>query len=356
MAGEDPRLDRPRQVREAFDVDAVHAWLGAQVADLPAEPPEVAQFSGGASNLTYLLRYADRELILRRPPPGRKAKGAHDMAREYRLQAALAPVLPEVPPMVALCEDADVLGADFYVMQRLRGIIPRADLPPGMTLTPDQARALCTNALDRLVALHGIDVDGAGLSWVGKGEGYVQRQVDGWCRRYTDALTWNVPRWRGVMDWLRDHVPADRDHVLIHNDFRFDNLVLDPADPTRIVGILDWELATVGDPLMDLGNALAYWVDRTDGPMSQRIRRQPTHLPGMLTRREVVAYYGARTGRDVADFRFYEVQGIFRLAGIAQQIYLRYHRGQTRNPAFRWFWLINHFLHWRAVRVIRGRS
>lgn len=351
-------LDRPRGVREGegLDVAAVDGWLRGQVEGLPDGPPEVGQFSGGASNLTYRLRYPDRDLILRRPPFGRKAKGAHDMVREYRLQEALAPVLDTVPTMVALCEDQEVLGCDFYVMERIVGIIPRADLPKGVELGEDGNRQLCTNVLDQLIALHGIDVESTGLSSFGKGRGYVQRQIEGWTRRYDKARTWNVPRWTPVIAWLREHMPDDIDTVLIHNDFRFDNVVLDPDDPTRVVGLLDWEMATLGDPLMDLGNTLAYWVQADDDPLMQRIRRQPTHLPGMLTRDEVVAYYLERTGYEVDDFTFYEVYGLFRLAVIVQQIYWRYHHKQTRNPAFRLFWVFNHYLRYRAGRALRARG
>lgn len=348
-------LDRAGDVREgeALDVAAVVDWLKAEGVDV-AWRPEVRQFSGGASNLTYLLRWPERELILRRPPPGRKAKGAHDMAREFRIQRALAPVFDVVPPMVALCEDEAVLGADFYVMERLRGVIPRRNLPRGLDLSPDQVRRLCVGFLDRLVDLHAVDVDAAGLTWIGKGEGYVERQISGWCRRYERARTWNVPRWRSVMRWLRDHQPEDADTVVIHNDYRLDNVVLDPDDPTRIVGVLDWELATLGCPLMDLGNTLAYWVEPGDDRLMQSVRRQPTHLPGMLTRAEVVAHYAERTGRSLEDFRFYRVYGLFRLAGIIQQIYQRYHLGQTTNPAFRNFWVFNHYLRYRAWRAMRG--
>lgn len=346
-------LDAPRDVREAFDVDAVAAWLAGQGVGLTGLP-EVRQFPGGASNLTYLLRYPERDLILRRPPPGHKAKGAHDVAREYRLQAALKPVYPAVPDMVALCEDTSVLGSDFYVMARIEGIIPRARMPRGVDLSPEQARALCMAVLDKFVALHQVDHVAAGLAGFAKGTDYVQRQIEGWCRRYEGVPTWNTPKWTKVMRWLRDHQPPSGPTCIVHNDFRMDNLVLDPADPTHIIGVLDWELATLGDPLMDLGNSLAYWVQADDDRLSQSIRRQPTHLPGMLTRRQLVEAYAERTGVAVDDFRFYQIYGIFRLAVIVQQIYYRYHHGQTTNPAFKRFWVFNHYLRWRAGRALKG--
>lgn len=358
-----------REVREedAFDTAAAAAWLREHADPAVVDPaaldgvPEVRQFSGGASNLTYLLRWGPTgagsggtELILRRPPGGTKARGAHDVAREHRIQAALRPVFPQVPRMVALCEDESVIGSPFYAMERLVGHIPRTEL--GLDLSPEQVRTLCTRVLDLLVDLHSLDPGAAGLADLGKGEGYVARQVAGWSRRYTAARTWNVPSFDRVMAWLDAHQPADRRTCLIHNDFRLDNVVLDPDDPTRPIGLLDWEMATLGDPLMDLGGALAYWVQADDGPLFRLFRRQPTHVPGMLTREEVVRYYAERTGLeiDARQWAFYEVFGLFRLAAICQQIYYRYHHRETTNPAFRHFWLAVHVLDRRCRAVIRG--
>jgi aminoglycoside phosphotransferase (APT) family kinase protein len=340
-------VTRPVRDEDAFDIAAVSAWLGLD------EAPQVEQFSGGASNLTYLLRYPDRELILRRPPAGEKAASAHDMSREYRIQSALAPVFPYVPEMVAYCPDESVIGSPFYVMRRVAGRIPRREL--GVDLPPERVRQLCTRALDLLVDLHSVDPAAAGLADLGKGAGYVARQVEGWSRRYRAVRTRNVGSFAKVMAWLHDNQPADRGTCLIHNDFRFDNVVLDPDDPTRPVALLDWEMATLGDPLMDLGGALAYWVQADDGPLFRAFRRQPTHTPGMLTRREVVDYYRARRGLEITDrqWAFYEVFGLFRLAVIGQQIYYRYYHRQTTNPAFRYFWVACHVLEARCRRIIR---
>lgn len=342
-----------REVREedAFDVAAVDAWLRT-VADLPAGPPEVRQFSGGASNLTYLLRYPGKDLILRRPPVGTKARGAHDMGREYRIQAALAPVFPYVAPMVGHCTDEALIGSEFYVMERLVGSIPRKDFDVAMT--PEQTRAACTNALDLLVALHGVDPAAAGLGALARGEGYVERQISGWSTRYRDARTDNVADLEDVMTWLAAHQPVDRGSCLIHNDFRFDNVVFSEDDPTRPLGLLDWELATIGDPLMDLGCVLSYWIEADDDDMWQLVRMQPTNADGMLTRAEVVDYYCSRAGLDVTpeEWRFYEVYGLFRLAGIAQQIYYRFHHGQTTNPRFEHFWMFVNMLGDRARAIM----
>lgn len=338
------------RAEDAFDVARVDAWLKERLDGL-AGTPEVTQFSGGASNLTYLLRYPDAELVLRRPPVGRKASSAHDMAREYDVQRKLKPVFPHVPTVRALCRDPEVIGGDFYVMDRVPGLIPRGRLPEGMVLDRARARALSKTFVDTLADLHGVDVAAAGLTDLGKGAGYVRRQVEGWTRRYAQARTRNTPSFAKVTAWLADNRPDDVATRVIHNDWRLDNIVLD-RDSLRVVGVLDWEMATLGDPLMDLGGALAYWVQADDDRMARATRRQPSHLPGMLTRAEIVERYCDRTGLPADNWTFYEVFGLFRLAVIAQQIYYRYHHGQTRNPAFRNLWLAVNYLNWRCRRVI----
>ncbi|AKS42285.1 phosphotransferase family protein [Wenzhouxiangella marina] len=347
-------IDQPRHLRDEdrFDVQAVDAWLKARVAGLEGTP-EVEQFSKGASNLTYRLRYADRDLILRRPPPGTKAKSAHNMVREHDVQKALKPVYPKVPAMVALCTDDSVIGCDFYVMERIEGIILRANLPPGLELSTEQAATLCRRAIDGLIELHSVDVEAAGLASLGKGEGYNRRQIDGWSERFRRARTWNVFKGEKVMRWLDANVPEEVGIRVIHGDYRFDNIVLSAEDPLEIIGVLDWELATLGDPLMDLGNSLAYWVQADDDRFLKGFRRQPTHIPGMMTRREVVDYYCDRMGFRPDNWAFYEVYGLFRLAAIVQQIYYRYHHGQTRNPAFKGFWKAANYLLWRCGRIIK---
>ena len=347
-------LDQASEVRaeDDFDVAAVDAFLKRHI-DLSGAP-SVKQFPGGASNLTYELSYPGRDLILRRPPGGHLPKSGHDMRREYTVQSRLKPVYPYVPTMVAFCDDRSVMDRDFYVMQKLRGTILRSELPKGMSLTPEQARQLSTGWVERLVELHAVDPIAAGLEDLGRGEGYVQRQIEGWTRRYEAARTRNVPSFKKVKRWLADNMPGDVASVVIHNDWRFDNVVLDPNDPQKIIGVLDWEMATLGDPLMDLGSALAYWVEAGDGRIAQKFRRQPSHLPGMLSRREVVETYARLSGRDLPDFRFYEVYGYFRLAGIIQQIYKRYHDGETTNPRFKNFWLVVWWLHHEAKKAMRA--
>ncbi len=336
---------------EELDDRAVGNWLIEHGEDISG-PVEVTQYSGGASNWTYRLQYENADLILRRPPKGTKAKSAHDMSREYHVQRALAEYYPVVPEMVLLCQDESVIGCDFYVMKRIEGIIPRANLPKEINFDELQTRELCTNFIDKLIELHQVPYEGTDLEKLGKGDGYCQRQVDGWDSRYEKAKTINVPSFKYVRQWLKDHVPSDSKTCVIHNDWRFDNVILDPENPSKIIGVLDWEMATLGDPLMDLGSSLAYWVEESDNAIFKATRRQPTHLKGMFTRAEVVEYYLNKTGLKTDNWTFYEVFGIFRLAVIAQQIYYRYYHKQTNNPAFKDFWIVIHALNIRALKLI----
>lgn len=344
----------PLRAGEPLDVGALDAYLKSHIPSLSGEP-SVRQFPGGASNLTYLLVYPERELVLRRPPFGHKAKSAHDMVREAKVMQALRPVYPLVPSVVAVCDDDSVIGSPFFVMERLRGIILRRDLPSGLTLDEAQTRQLADNMLDGLCRLHSIDVESAGLGELGKGEGYVARQVAGWSKRYRDARTPDVPDYEQVMAWLSSHMPSHETAIrVVHNDYRFDNLVLDLNQPTRVIGVLDWELATLGDPLMDLGNSLAYWVEAGDDPAWRKLRRQPTHLAGMPTRRQVLSAYQAKTGFGVPSFDYYLAFGLFRLAVIAQQIYFRFFHGQTKVPEFGSFGQIVTLLERRTSQAIES--
>ncbi len=351
-------VDRAHAVRagEELDVERVDAFLKAQIPGL-AGTPEIRQFPRGASNLTYLAAYPGRELVIRRPPFGHKAKGAHDMLREARVMSALKPVYPVVPAVLAIGDDPAVMGCDFYVMERIAGIIPRQDLPAELGLDETMTRKLCVGFIDKLVELHAIDPRSAGLSALGKGEGYVGRQVEGWSRRFREARTEDVSDFEPVMAWLAAKRP-EREIAIraIHGDFRFDNVVLDPADPFRVIGVLDWEMATLGDPLMDLGNALAYWVQADDDEYFRRTRRQPTNAPGMLTRAEVIRHYAARTGLSVGNFDFYEVFGLFRVAVIVQQIWRRYREGATRDPQFAAFGPLVNYLDGRCRRLVAAST
>ncbi len=349
-------VDQATRVRdgEEIDVQAVGAYLRTQIPDLSKEI-EINQFPSGFSNLTYQIRAGDREMVLRRPPIGAKVDKGHDMEREFNVLTALHPVFPRCPRPLAYCDDGAVIGAPFFVMEKLSGIILRKDLPQGLEFSREQARTICENLTDTLVEIHSIDMDATGLAAMGKPEGYVKRQVDGWSGRYTKARTQDAPDCEALMAWLADKMPADTDSpVMVHNDYKMDNLVLDPDRPENITGILDWEMATYGDPLMDLGNSLAYWVEADDPQEMQMMRTMPTHLPGALTRREIIDRYGERTGRDVADFDYYYCFGLFRLAVIAQQIYNRYFHGLTKNKRFAMLIFGVHALEKTAMTIVNG--
>lgn len=315
---------------DSFDIAAVHNWLNQFISE--KDLPEVKQFRSGASNLTYLLKYPDRELVLRRPPVGTKAASAHDMKREFLIQSRLKPVYPLVPNVIALCEDVSILGSDFYVMERVPGEIFRRDVPE--SITKEDIAIMAESMVSGLAQLH--SVDASVLQELNKGSGYVERQVSGWSKRYRAALTDDVPDGEVVMNWLAANKPDDVDSCVIHGDWRIDNMVFD-LGAKKLAGVLDWELATVGDPLMDLGSALAYWIDKDDEPMFASLRRQPSNLDGMPTRKEFIAKYLEISNRKCDDFTFYEVFGLFRLTVIIQQIWARYRAGQTTNPAFAGF-------------------
>lgn len=239
------------------------------------------------------------------------------------------------PQPLAFCQDQEVMGCDFYVMERLEGIIIRKNLPPGLALSRDQVRTLFTRLMEVQLELHSIDYEAVGLEGFGKPAGYVERQVTGWCKRYRAARTDDAPDFEKVMAWLNQNMPPGAQRAtIVHNDFKLDNLVVDSGDPTRITGVLDWEMATIGDPLMDLGNTLAYWVQADDPEERQLMRSMPSNLEGALTRREVIDLYARRTGRPLENFQYYYCFGLFRLAAIAQQIYYRYYHGQTQDQRF----------------------
>jgi aminoglycoside phosphotransferase (APT) family kinase protein len=332
-------IDNPSDIRkgEELNADRVGKFIRDTIPELEGEI-NILQFPSGASNLTYLITIGDREMILRRPPFGTKAKTAHDMNREYRILTALNPVFSYCPRPIVYTDDASIMGCPFYLMERVSGVILRRDLPSGLDLTPQQVRHLFEKLVSVQFELHTIDYHKIGLDNFGKPQGYVERQVLGWSKRYRAARTPDAPDCESVMPWLQEHVPPDSENpAIIHNDFKLDNVVLDKEDPTKIIGVLDWEMATIGDPLMDLGSSLAYWVEPGDPPELQAFRTMPTHLEGALSREQMIEYYGKLSGRSIEDFSFYYCFGLFRLAVIAQQIYYRYYHGQTKDERFKNF-------------------
>ena len=332
-----PDPTRPPRSGEELAAAPLTAWLAAHVPDLAAGtvPLTIEQFPGGHSNLTYLLRAGGRELVLRRPPFGSQVKSAHDMGREHRILSRLWTVYPKAPRAFAACDDPAVIGAPFYVMERVRGAVLRHQKPPaGVELPPATMRRLSEAVVDGLVELHAVDAAAAGLGDLGRPHGYVERQVSGWHGRWQKARTDDVPEVDRAFAWLAGHLPPESGAALLHNDYKYDNLVLDPNDPARIVAVLDWEMATLGDPLMDLGTSLGYWMNADDDPGLLALPAGPTTLPGNLTRAEVAERYGELSGRDVSHVLFHYVYGLLKIAVIAQQIYLRFHQGLTRDARF----------------------
>lgn len=337
-------VDQPAPVRPGEEIDL--AALGAYLAEqLPGATGEVAveQFPSGYSNLTYAVRVGTaegaRELVLRRPPFGAAVATAHDMEREHRVLSALAGVYPKAPRPVLYCDRPEVLGAPFFLMERVEGVVLRARLPEEGAIGPAGFAALSRAFADALAELHSLDYRAAGLGDLGRPEGYALRQVRGWTARYMAAKTDEVPEIERAARWLDDRLPemsaAAPRAALVHNDFKYDNLVLDPGDLARIRAVLDWEMATVGDPWMDLGSTLAYWIEPDDPPelLSPAVPHL-TALPGNLGRSELVARYSAATGAEVTHPVFVYVYGQLKLAGIVQQIYARYRSGATADPRF----------------------
>ncbi|MFA5181261.1 MAG: phosphotransferase family protein [Syntrophales bacterium] len=348
-------IDAAKPVREGEELDLrrIENYLKEAIPDLTGQIT-INQFPSGHSNLTYLIAAGDREFVLRRPPFGRKVRTAHDMGREYRVLKALRPHFTYCPEAFAYTEDESIMGCPFYVMERLKGIIPRKELPPGMTLSNKEARILCERLIDVFVELHRVDYQDTALTELGRPEGYVKRQVDGWSERYRGARTPDAPDYEAIMGWLHERMPETSPApAVIHNDYRFDNVVLAPEDPLRIIGVLDWEMATIGDPLMDLGGALAYWINSDDHEEMQAIRLIPTHLDGMMTREEVISAYCAKMGLSEGNMDFYYTFGLFRLAAIAQQIYYRFYHGQTKDKRFGMLIFAVHVLEKKAQQVMK---
>jgi len=330
-------VDSAQAIREGETLDTakLKTYLASVLTDGSGEI-SIAQFRKGHSNLTYLIDVGQRELVLRRPPFGAAIKSAHDMGREYSILSALDELYDKAPKPIHYCEDAEVIGAPFYLMERVSGVILRGNRPPrGLEISAETMRGIALAAVDNLATLHGLPARAGGLADLGRPKGYVERQVHGWTKRYFDAKTDEVPQVEHAAAWLAENMPGDcATPALIHGDYKYDNLVLDADDLTRIVSVLDWEMATVGDPLMDLGTSLGYWLDPDDPPAHKLLPFGPTLLPGNPSRREVIERYAEKSGCEVGDALFYYVYGLFKIIVIAQQIYKRFVLGHTKDPRF----------------------
>ncbi|MEM7656438.1 MAG: phosphotransferase family protein [Bacteroidota bacterium] len=328
-----PSLDQASNIRngEELPLEALNAYLSQQLESFEGISA-LKQFPGGYSNLTYFLQSGDQEYVLRRPPFGANIKSAHDMGREYKVLSHLKGHYDKIPMPFLHCEDEAIIGAPFYLMERVQGVIMRPSRPPKPLPEPSLMRGISESIIDNLVALHALDLEETGLGKLGKPEGYTERQVSGWIRRYQKAKTDDIPAMDQLSEYMEGNLPEAPAPAFIHNDFKYDNLVLDPEDLTQVKAVLDWEMSTVGNPLMDLGTSMAYWVEKTDSPALHMFNL--TALPGNLSRLEALERYAEKSGRDLSDILFYFVYACYKLAVIIQQIYARYVAGHTKDPRF----------------------
>lgn len=322
---------------EDFDLDAVERYLREQVEDVPDGELEVSQFPSGASNLTYLLKVGEWEGVLRRPPLGPVPPKAHDMGRESGILSKLNAVYPLAPRPYFFCEDESVIGAPFYVMERRTGVVLDESFPEGVEPDGELCRGISRTAIDTLVELHAVDVKQAGLGDLGKPEGFLRRQTEGWISRYEKSKTEEIKEVEPLTDWLASDVPESPPPAIIHNDYKLNNLVLDPEELTEVRAVLDWEMATVGDPLFDLAVSLSYWIEPDDPDELKAVMPTVTATPGFMTRKQLIDRYAEESGRDLSEMHWYVVFGYFKLAGILQQIYARWKNGQTTDERFATF-------------------
>jgi aminoglycoside phosphotransferase (APT) family kinase protein len=331
------KIDTPTKVRQGEELDLVklNDFIKSQLPDFE-ELIEVSQFPGGYSNLTYFLKTANHEYVLRRPPVGAKdIKGGHDMAREYKILSAIKSIgYAKIPNPIIFSEDEAIMGCPFYIMERVQGIILRAkDAPKLMeTVAPTEMRKLSEALCDNLVDLHAIDIESTGLINIGKPEGYIQRQVEGWHRRYVASQTDEIAAMDNLAAWLKTNLPAEGKPTLIHNDYKYDNVVLNANNLSEIVAVLDWEMTTVGDPLMDLGTSLSYWAEANDGAFEKTFNL--SWVDGNMARQEFADRYAQKSGRDVSNILYFYVFGLFKNSVVIQQIYSRYKKGLTSDPRF----------------------
>ena len=350
-------LDAPQDIRsgEELNLDKLVPYLKEHLPELDG-PVTVQQFRSGHSNLTYLVRTPQRELVLRRPPFGSKVHSAHDMNREFTVLSRLHDAYSPAPRPVLYCAEDDVIGAPFYVMERILGVILRARPPKDVAWSPEDVRRCCAAFVDNLVALHELDFEAVGLSELRKPGQYVQRQVEGWLRRYEGSKTDEIREIDDIAAWLRERIPPDSGATVIHNDYKFDNLVLAPDDSSRIIGVLDWEMTTVGDPLADLGTSLSYWIEPGDALELQGVQCFLTLLPGAFSREDLVRHYAERSGRDISNILFHYVLGLLKLTVIVQQIYYRYAKGLTQDERFAIMIHMVRLLARKAITAIEKQS
>lgn len=349
--------DRAGQIRpgEELPLERLREYLRPVLGEA-AGGLEVRQFPGGHSNLTYLLSSGAENWVLRRPPFGSKVKSAHDMSREHRVLSALGNVFPYGPRPLHFCADPEVIGCDFYLMNYIRGLVIRREYPPELKLSPEQVRRQLLHFFDVLGELHSVNLAEAGLDDFGRPVGYVRRQVEGWVRRWENAVTRDTVNCDDTIKWLLDHLPPESGRAsVIHNDYKLDNVIFSLDDPLRLIGVLDWEMATVGDPVMDLAYTLGYWVQTSDPDWYREARTMPSDVPGAPDRAEILSRFQERTGIAVEGFPFYFCFALFRLLVVGQQIYYRYHHGHTKDQRFASFLQKAYVLQRMCRLIISGR-
>jgi len=331
---------KPIRQGEELNVENLQAFLREDL-DVKTDEIEILQFPSGSSNLTYCIKIGADEYVLRRPPFGNQVKSAHDMAREFNVLSKLSAVYQPAPKPLIYCADEAVIGSEFYLMERRNGLIIRGKSPAQLEDSPELQCKVCESFIENLANLHALDYQQIGLENLGKPEGYAVRQVEGWTKRYFNAKTDEHSELETAIEWLTANIPASDGATLVHNDYKFDNVMLNPENLTEIVAVLDWEMTTIGEPLMDLGSSLAYWMSKDVGEEMLSMPFNPRVLMENITRSELVEMYEQKSGKLVSDILFYYVFGTFKLAAIAQQIYFRYKKGFTQDRRFATF---NHFV------------
>ena len=318
---------------ERFDENKLADYLYGRLPG-STNPLTVRQFGGGAANLTYLLDYVAHQYVLRRPPLGAVAKSAHDMAREYKVLSVLHQAFPYAPQAFFYCEDPAIIGADFFVMERWQGVVVRRSIPNVYAAFPNAPQRMSEALVDALAQFHAIDYGALGLGDLGEPAGFIERQIEGWYKRWHAAQTHDLPEMEAVYQWLKANQPQTTRFSLVHNDYKLDNVMLEPDNPGKVAAIFDWDMCTLGDPLNDLGALLCYWTEPTDPPAMQAMAMMPTGDLGFMTRQELVERYAEKSGRDVHNINFYHALGLFRVTVIIAQIYIRYKQGQTQDERF----------------------
>jgi aminoglycoside phosphotransferase (APT) family kinase protein len=325
-------MDETAEVRSGENLDTA-----ALASFLSVDRLVIKQFPAGSSNLTYLIKTASNEMVLRRPPFGNTVKTAHDMRREFEVLSKLAAVYSPAPKPILFCDDDSVIGSEFYLMERRHGVVIRGRAPDELMSSHKKRHAAAKGFIENLADLHSLDYEAAGLGDLGHPEGYCRRQVEGWAKRYDAAKTGEWPELERAMIWLGQNIPGESGASIVHNDYKFDNLMLDPNDLTKITAVLDWEMVTVGDPLMDLGTTLGYWMSADAGEQMLRMPFNPRVLMENISRHELAEMYAEASGRDTSNILFHYIFGTFKIAVIAQQIYARYVRGFTKDDRFAQF-------------------